>query len=136
MTTLDLPDFRLRRQTVGAFTGALIIEWKATGVVEYIGDNSTGQMIRIVRALADRLTETNVDALLDVAHAAWHLLDDSGELDTTDDNGRRDYMHVGLHHDRLSGALDALEATGWDAHPEPITTPTGSTAPPTEGEQR
>lgn len=54
----------------------------------------------------------------EVAHAAWHLLDDSGELDTVDDAGHRDYQHIGLHHDRLSGALDDLEATGWSAHPE------------------
>lgn len=64
------------------------------------------------------LDATTTEALLAVAHAAWHLMDDSGELDTTDDAGRRDYMHMGLNHERLSTALDALEATGWDAHPE------------------
>lgn len=57
-------------------------------------------------------------SLESVAHAAWHLMDDSGEMETTDDNGRTDYQHFGLDHERLSAALDALEATGWDAHPE------------------
>lgn len=57
-------------------------------------------------------------ALQAVAHAAWHLMDDSGEMETTDDNGRSDYQHMGLDHQKLSDALDALEALGWDVHPE------------------
>lgn len=57
--------------------------------------------------------------LLDrVAHAAWHLMDDSGELDTTDSEGRHDYSVMGLDHRLLSDALDALESSGWRAHPE------------------
>lgn len=55
-----------------------------------------------------------IEALSNVAHRAWHLLDDSGELDTTDDNGVTDFMHSGLDHQRLGDALDALEALGWD----------------------
>lgn len=52
--------------------------------------------------------------LSEVAHRAWHLLDDGGEM--PDDDGlilasKRDA-------DRLSDALDALEASGWSAHPE------------------
>lgn len=62
-----------------------------------------------------------IAALLEVAHAAWHLADDSGELDTQDmPDFHGDYVHLKLDHERLSDALDALEATGWDAHPEPL----------------
>lgn len=46
-----------------------------------------------------------------VAHAAWHLLDDSGE---SDDEGI--HIHSSLHSERLSAALDTLEANGWKAH--------------------
>lgn len=53
--------------------------------------------------LADRL-----DLLDDVAHRAWHLLDDSGEVP-----GQSWYEVTGTTHERLSVALDALEATGW-----------------------
>lgn len=56
-----------------------------------------------------------VELLHDVAHRAWHLMDDSGEQETTDDNGRSDYLHFGFDHERLSAALDALEANGWDS---------------------
>lgn len=67
---------------------------------------------RYIIDLTDRL------ALHDrVAHDAWHLMDDSGEADTTDDNGRSDYLHMGLDHERVSASLDALEAAGWDPHP-------------------
>lgn len=65
-----------------------------------------------------RRWEIDAAPLERVAHAAWHLMDDSGELDTTDDNGVRDVQHSGVDHDRLSSALDDLEATGWNAHPE------------------
>ena len=75
-----------------------------------------GTIIRLARHiydLADRL-----DLAQEVAHAAWHLLDDSGETDESDDNEAP--LHVFFHNDfeRLSAALDALEATGWDAHKE------------------
>lgn len=55
-----------------------------------------------------------LQALLAVAHAAWHLLDDSGEIEGED--GLR--IHSALQGDRLSEALDTLEATGWSAHPK------------------
>jgi len=58
-------------------------------------------------------------ALAAVAHAAWHLMDDSGELAEEDMEGfHGDYVHLKLDHQKLSDALDRLEATGWDAHPE------------------
>lgn len=49
----------------------------------------------------------------EVVHAAWHLMDDSGE---TDDPGL--FVHDGVRHERLHAALDALEASGWRAHPD------------------
>lgn len=56
------------------------------------------------------------DALIrplhDVAHAAWHLMDDSGKL-PWDSSLAPGYLHTTTQHDRLSGALDALEAAGW-----------------------
>lgn len=58
-----------------------------------------------------------VDALPllhDVAHRAWHLMDDSGETESADDNGVTDYLHSGLDHQRLSEALDRLEEAGWN----------------------
>jgi hypothetical protein len=52
-----------------------------------------------------------------VAHAAWHLMDDSGETGTFSDNGRPDHWYLDIDHQYLSEALDALEATGWNVHP-------------------
>ena len=54
------------------------------------------------------------EALEAVAHAAWHVLDDGGESDDPAVYlvGKRDA-------DKLSVALDALEAAGWDPHPPP-----------------
>lgn len=75
-----------------------------------------GQIKGWARGIID-LTE-RVDLLERVAHAAWHLMDDSGEAETTADDGRSDYWHFGLDHERLSAALDALEAGGWEVHSE------------------
>lgn len=51
------------------------------------------------------------NVLLDaVAHAAWHLMDESGEME--DDPAL--HIHSALEAERLSGALDALEASGWE----------------------
>lgn len=73
---------------------------------------------RHIRTLTDALV------LLDqVGHAAWHLLDDSGETDEIDDNGRPFHVYFDHDHQRLSDALDALEATGWDAHQDQEPTP-------------
>lgn len=95
---------------------------EAAHAVEAIGERhfTPDALERQIKTFAGYIYDlTDERALLErVAHAAWHLMDDSGELDTTDDNGVRDYMHTGHEHERLSDALDALEATGWDAHPE------------------
>ena len=47
--------------------------------------------------------------LNEVAHRAYHLLDDSGEVPDSDD-----IVHDARDHQRLSDALDRLEASGWD----------------------
>ena len=75
-----------------------------------------GQIRTFARYIIDLTDEA--ERYRAVAHAAWHLMDDSGEADATDDNGAPFYEHFGVDHQRLSDALDALEATGWDAHPE------------------
>lgn len=48
--------------------------------------------------------------LAEVAHRAWHLLDDGGEQDDDPD----EFVAFTSDANRLSDALDALEATGWD----------------------
>lgn len=51
------------------------------------------------------------NALLnEVAHRAWHLLDDGGEQE--DDPG--EFVAFMIDVTKVSDALDALEATGWD----------------------
>lgn len=68
-----------------------------------------------------KLRRTRINALLAVAHAAWHLMDDSGELAEDDMEGfGGDYVHSKLDHDKLSAALDALEADGWYPHPDQV----------------
>lgn len=83
---------------------------------------------RYIVDLIDRLALLN-----GVAHRAWHLMDDSGELAMTDDNGVADYMHSGIDHQRLSDALDALEAVGWDGC-EPSRVGTSPDRPTQEGD--
>lgn len=68
---------------------------------------------RAVKELVALLTRP-AELFEQVAHAAWHLMDDSGEDE--DDDGLR--IHSALDGDRLSAALDALEASGWTPHPE------------------
>lgn len=55
-----------------------------------------------------------------VAHAAYHLIDDGGEseVEKPDDHGLPIHIYFHSDHVRLSDALDAAEANGWDAHPE------------------
>jgi len=48
-----------------------------------------------------------------VAHAAWHVLDDGGEVVGEPDVAVVSKRDAG----NLSAALDALEASGWEAHP-------------------
>jgi hypothetical protein len=60
------------------------------------------------------LLEEQVLLFREVAHCAWHLLDDGGEVEGDDEmwqGSKRDA-------DRLSDALNDLEASGWDAHPD------------------
>lgn len=57
------------------------------------------------------LQDERIRLLHEVAHRTWHLMDDSGEMDDPSD-----YMHDALDHQRVSDALDALEADGWTAH--------------------
>lgn len=75
---------------------------------------------RCIKSLARHvvnLTDDVVAPMTAVAHAAWHLMDDSGETDQHDDNGEpiHEFLHVNF--EKLDEALDALEAHGWDPHP-------------------
>ena len=70
-------------------------------------------LARYIIDLTDRLA-----VMEKVAHAAWHTCDDSMESDDTDDDGVPERIVSGLDWQSLSDALDALEATGWDAHPQ------------------
>lgn len=77
-------------------------------------EHSIHSLARHVIALDDEAAP-----LRDVAHAAWHLMDDSGEHETdTDDNGEPLYSHLAIDHQRLSEVLGTLEASGWGAHKE------------------
>lgn len=70
----------------------------------------------IDRLRAEVAMTTHRLVLLDyVAHRAWHLMDDSGEVPDS-----ADWVVSDGDHRRLSEALDALEGDGW-THPTEVT---------------
>lgn len=71
-------------------------------------------------------SEQRAAALMAVAHHAWHLLDDGGE-----DAENPGLIHVSQRNAALLfDALDALEASGWDAHPDDEEAPAGARTSP------
>lgn len=75
-----------------------------------------------------RRSEVRVALLEEVAHRAWHLLDGGGEVADQPDA----FEGMKRDADRLSDALDALEADRWTAHPddEPSGKPASVQRPP------
>lgn len=53
--------------------------------------------------------DERIALLHDVAHRAWHLMDDSGEIE-----GETGWQVLDIDHQALSDALDVLEGAGWN----------------------
>lgn len=80
-----------------------------------LGSMDGPELARSRAVLNAALNAEYVAKLEAVAHRAWHLMDDSGELPDA-----HDWQHSRRDHERLSGALDGLEAAGWAAHSDGV----------------
>lgn len=89
---------------------------EAARAVEAIGERyfTTEALEACIKTFAAHIYDLTerLDLHETVAHAAWHVLDDGGE----DANDEVLWSGTKLQAERLSDALDALEAAGWAAH--------------------